>query len=41
MENSKITGATPFTQTYFHGTKADLKIGDSIKARFNAKYENG
>lgn len=21
-------GSTPFAQTYFHGTKADLKIGD-------------
>ena len=36
----------PFVQTYFHGTKADLKIGDLIKVghhsnfgqRKNAKY---
>jgi Rifampin ADP-ribosyl transferase len=23
-------GATPFAQTYFHGTKADLRLGDFI-----------
>lgn len=38
MENSKITGATPFAQTYFHGTKADLKMGDLIEAGFNSNY---
>lgn len=31
-------GATPFVQTYFHGTKANLKIGDLIKAGFNSNY---
>ncbi|HRH64667.1 MAG TPA: NAD(+)--rifampin ADP-ribosyltransferase [Bacteroidia bacterium] len=39
-------GPTPFAQTYFHGTKADLKVGDLIEAgnhsnfgqRRNAKY---
>jgi hypothetical protein len=30
--------ATPFLQTYFHGTKADLKIGDFIEAGFNSNY---
>lgn len=30
--------ATPFAQTYFHGTKADLKIGDLIEAGFNSNY---
>lgn len=29
---------TPFTQTYFHGTKADLKIGDFIKAGHSSNY---
>ncbi len=29
---------TPFTQTYFHGTKADLKIGDLIEAGLNSNY---
>ena len=31
-------GATPFIQTYFHGTKADFKIGDFIKAGFASNY---
>ena len=31
-------GATPFVQTYFHGTKADLKIGDLVKAGFTSNY---
>lgn len=31
-------GATPFIQTYFHGTKADLKIGDLIEPGFNSNY---
>jgi hypothetical protein len=31
-------GATVFAQTYFHGTKADLKIGDLIEAGFNSNY---
>ncbi len=31
-------GATPFAQTYFHGTKADLKIGDIIEAGYNSNY---
>ena len=29
---------SPFVQTYFHGTKADLKIGDLIEAGFNSNY---
>lgn len=44
--NLKNSVATPFAQTYFHGTKVDLKIGDLIEAGFysnfghrpNAKY---
>lgn len=31
-------GATPFARTYFHGTKADLKVGDFIEANFNSNY---
>jgi hypothetical protein len=31
-------GSTPFAQTYFHGTKADLKIGDLIEAGFNSNF---
>lgn len=36
--NSTEFNPTPFTQTYFHGTKADLKIGDLIKAGFNSNF---
>jgi len=28
----------PFAQTYFHGTKADLKLGDFIEAGFNSNF---
>jgi len=28
----------PFSQTYFHGTKADLKIGDLISPGFQCNY---
>lgn len=31
-------GSTPFAQTYFHGTKADLKVGDLIEVGFNSNY---
>ena len=36
--NLNRQGATPFAQTYFHGTKANLKIGDLIEAGFNSNY---
>ncbi|MEA4981887.1 MAG: NAD(+)--rifampin ADP-ribosyltransferase [Paludibacter sp.] len=29
---------SPFVQTYFHGTKADLKIGDLIEVGQNSNY---
>ena len=35
---SKKKMASPFAQTYFHGTKADLKIGDLIEVGFNSNY---
>lgn len=40
MKNDKasIQGATPFSQAYFHGTKADLKIGDIIQTGFNSNF---
>jgi len=31
-------GAKPFAQTYFHGTKADLKIGDLFSVGYNSNY---
>ena len=30
--------ATPFAQTYFHGTRADLKVGDRIEVGYNSNY---
>ncbi|MBN8865699.1 MAG: NAD(+)--rifampin ADP-ribosyltransferase [Sphingobacteriales bacterium] len=29
---------TPFARTYFHGTKADLKVGDRVEAGYNSNY---
>ena len=29
---------TPFSQTYFHGTRADLKVGDFIEVGFNSNF---
>ena len=29
---------SPFAQTFFHGTKADLKIGDFIEVGLNSNY---
>ena len=37
-DNSKNLTATPFAQTYFHGTKADLKVGELIEAGFNSNF---
>jgi Rifampin ADP-ribosyl transferase len=37
-QKSNEQGATPFAQTYFHGTKADLKIGDLIEVGYNSNY---
>lgn len=31
-------GATPFVQTYFHGTKADLSVGDLIEIGYSSNY---
>lgn len=35
-ENKSIQ--SPFAQTYFHGTKADLKMGDFIEIGLNSNY---
>lgn len=37
QELMQIT-ASPFQQTYFHGTKADLKIGDFITPGFQCNF---
>jgi len=38
MSNSKVFSPTPFDQTYFHGSKADLKIGDLIVPGYNSNF---
>jgi len=43
MENKNenklnVSIQSPFSQTYFHGTKADLKIGDFIEVGLNSNY---
>jgi hypothetical protein len=37
-DSSKNLNATPFAQTYFHGTKANLQLGDLIAPGFNSNY---
>lgn len=39
-DQSTLHIPTPFAQTYFHGTKADLKIGDFIQVGFKSNYED-
>ncbi len=47
MENSESKkkliepNATPFSQTFFHGTKVALKIGDFIEAGFCSNFGQG
>jgi len=36
--NEDTTIHTPFSQTYFHGTKADLKLGDLIEVGYNSNF---
>ena len=35
---SNESAQSPFAQTYFHGTKADLKVGDLIEVGFNSNF---
>lgn len=37
-EQEKQLAPKPFSQTYFHGTKADLKIGDFIEVGHDSNY---
>jgi hypothetical protein len=37
-KNENTTIHKPFAQTYFHGTKADLQLGDFIEVGFNSNY---
>ncbi|WP_077924071.1 NAD(+)--rifampin ADP-ribosyltransferase [Spirosoma sp. 209] len=40
QRDSKTTAPfhSPFAQTYLHGTRADLKVGDYIQVGFNSNY---
>ena len=33
--------ASVFAQTYFHGTRAELKVGDMIEVGYNSNYGDG
>jgi hypothetical protein len=35
---SNAPGPSPFSQTFFHGTKADLKLGDLIEIGISSNY---
>ena len=37
-DSSNNKQASAFSQTFFHGTKADLKTGDFIRVGFNSNY---
>jgi len=39
MDHKTIFSPGVFSQTYFHGTKADLRVGDLISCGFNSNYE--
>lgn len=36
--NTENVFQTPFAQTYFHGTKADLRIGSLLEVGYNSNY---
>jgi len=38
MNKLNDSNPSPFSQTFFHGTKADLKIGDAIEIGINSNY---
>lgn len=38
LQESNAPGATPFAQTYFHGTRSDLMVGELIEVGFNSNY---
>lgn len=38
MEENRRNTAAPFAQTFFHGTKADLKIGDLMETGVSSNY---
>ncbi|MBZ0207974.1 MAG: NAD(+)--rifampin ADP-ribosyltransferase [Flavobacteriales bacterium] len=38
QEEPAKKGPTPFAQTYFHGTRVDLQVGDRIEVGFKSNY---
>ena len=38
IKSDNKTVQSPFAQTFFHGTKAELKIGDFIEVGLNSNY---
>ena len=40
VQETKAPIQNAFSQTYFHGTKADLKIGDFIETGYNSNFIN-
>ncbi len=37
-KNNNESGQSPFAQTYFHGTKADLKLGSFIETGISSNF---
>lgn len=37
-DNAKDLAPSTFAQTYFHGTKADLNLGDFIEVGYNSNF---
>lgn len=37
-ENTDNLGSSPFAQTYFHGTKAEFKLGDLIQVGYRSNF---
>jgi hypothetical protein len=37
-KNKYSIGQSPFSQTFFHGTKADLKMGDLVEIGLHSNY---
>jgi hypothetical protein len=38
IQNNNLLMQSPFVQTYFHGTKADLSLGDLIEVGVSSNY---
>ncbi len=38
IQNNNLLMQSPFVQTYFHGTKADLSLGDFIEVGVSSNY---